>query len=58
MPEQGESILVSLPKHLAKTQQQLRIQILPLQQKYCVSVSSEGQTRPLAASLCLTSLWG
>jgi hypothetical protein len=52
------SILVSLPKHLARTHQQWHTQILPLQQKYGVRSSWEGRANPLAASLSLTSLWG
>ncbi len=48
---------VYLPKHLARTQQHWRTQILPLQQKYSMRSSWEGHARPLVASLCLTSFW-
>jgi hypothetical protein len=40
MPEQGKSILISLPKHLARTQQHnIPMQILPLQPNISVRSS-------------------
>ncbi len=56
MPYQGKRILVSLPEYFVKTLQQLHTQILPLQQKYSVRSSWEDHARPLAVSLCFTSL--
>jgi hypothetical protein len=47
MPSKGKSILVSLPKHLARTHQQWRTQTPPLQQKYsALQLRVPGQAPP------------
>ncbi len=54
MPKQGRKISVSLPKHLVRTPQLRRTQILHLQPNIS---TQEGQSKTVSSSLCLTSLW-